>query len=117
MMSDPNEATERNQSEEPRGAAEPGADTEQADTEQAGTDRLEGRYTEVDGQAPRERTVAGAYTRTDGATEDESVVGDYTSTEEHPETHDASERRGRYVRTNDAKPHPGPHKVQHDDAV
>lgn len=99
-MSDPNEATERNQFEEPS-----------ADTEQADTDRLEGSYTEVDGEAPHERTVAGEYTRTEGAIEDESVEGSYTSTEEHPDTHDASERHGEYIRTNDAKPHPGPHKV------
>lgn len=105
-MSEPYEATDRNESEEPQEATAPGADAEQADT-----DRLEGRYTEVDGQAPHERTVAGAYTRTDGAADDESVVGDYTSTEEHPETHDAAERHGKFVRSSDAKPHPGPHKV------
>jgi hypothetical protein len=99
-MSDPNEATERNQFEEPS-----------ADTEQADTDRLEGSYTEVDGEAPHERTVAGEYTRTEGAIEDESVEGDYTSTEEHPDVHDASERHGDYIRSSDAKPHPGPHKV------
>lgn len=99
-MSDPNEATERNQFEEPS-----------ADTEQADTDRLEGSYTEVDGEAPRERTMAGDYTRTEGAVEDESVEGSYTSTEEHPDLHAASEPQGEYTRTNDAKPHPGPHKV------
>ena len=75
------------------------------------TDRLEGRYTEVNGQAPRERTVAGGYTRRDGIIEDEEFVGDYTSTDEHPETHDASARRGKFVRTEPPKPHPGPHKV------
>lgn len=99
-MSDPNEATERNQFEEPS-----------ADTEQADTDRLEGSYTGVEGEAPRERTVAGDYTRTEDATVDESVVGDYVSTEEHPETHAASEPRGEYTRMSDAKPHPGPHKA------
>jgi len=75
------------------------------------TDRLEGSYTEVDGEAPHERTVAGSYVRQDGAVDDESVVGDYTSTDEHPETHDASERHGKFVRTEHAKPHPGPHKA------
>lgn len=99
-MSDPNEATERNPFEEPT-----------PETEQANTDRLEGSYTEVDGEAPTERTVAGEYTRTEGAIEDESVEGGYTSTEADPDLHDASERHGDYVRTNDAKPHPGPHKV------
>lgn len=75
-MSDPNEATERNQFEEPS-----------ADTEQADTDRLE------------------------GSSEDASVEGDSTATEEHPETHAASEPQGQYTRMSDAKPHPGPHKA------
>jgi hypothetical protein len=75
------------------------------------TDRLEGSYTEVNGQAPHERTVAGAYTRRDGVADDESVVGDYTSTDEHPDSHDASERHGKFVRTEPPKPHPGPHRV------
>jgi hypothetical protein len=97
MMSESNEPTERNRPEEPN---------------EADTDRLEGSYTEVDGQAPHERTVAGAYTRTDGrADDDESIVGDYTSTEKHPDTHDASERHGKFIRTDEPKPHPGPHKV------
>lgn len=101
-MTDPIERRESNESEE------------QVDP----TDRLEGSYTEVDGEAPHERTVAGAYTRQDGVVDDESFVGDYTSTDEHPETHDASERHGKFVRTEPAdphpthaKPHPGPHKV------
>lgn len=101
MMSEPNEATERNQSEKPDES------TETVDP----TDRLEGSYTEVDGEAPRVRTVAGEYTRTDGVADDESAVGDYTSTEEHPKTHDPSERHGKFVRSADAKPHPGPHHV------
>jgi hypothetical protein len=74
-------------------------------------DLVEGSYTEVDGEAPHERTVAGAYTRTNGAPDDESVVGDYVSTEEHPKTHDPAERHGKYVRTERPTPHPGPHKV------
>lgn len=99
-MSEPNEATERNQPDEPVETAE----------QAAATDRLEGSYTEVDGEAPHERTVAGEYTRTEGAPDEEPVVGDYTSTAEHPETHDASERHGKFIGV-DAKPHPGPHKV------
>jgi hypothetical protein len=98
MMSEPNEATERNQPDEPVETAE------QADS----TDRLEGSYTEVDGEAPHERTVAGEYTRTEGVPDEESVVDDYTSTAEHPETHDASEQHGKFFHT-DAKPHPGLH--------
>lgn len=75
------------------------------------SDRVEGSYTEADSEAPSERTVAGAYTREEGEVDDESVVGDYTSTEEHPESHAASERHGKYVRTERPKPHPGPHKA------
>ncbi len=79
--------------------------------EPAEQDRLEGSYTEVDGEAPHERTVAGVYTREEGEPDDETTVGDYTSTEEHPDEHDASERHGKFIRGADAKPHPGPHKV------
>jgi SpoVK/Ycf46/Vps4 family AAA+-type ATPase len=92
MMSEPIEPVEPN---------EPAADP---------TDNLEGSYAEIDGE-PHERTVAGAYTRTDGVEDDESTVGDYTSTDEHPDLHDASERHGKFVRTEPAKPHPGPHKA------
>ena len=98
MMSEPNETTERNQPEEPVEAAE----------QASSKDRLEGSYTEVDGEAPHERTVAGEYTRTEGVSDEESVVDDYTSTAEHPETHEPSERHGEFIRT-DAKPHPGLH--------
>lgn len=75
------------------------------------TDRVEGSYTEVDGEQPRERTVEGDYVRTDGVSVDESSEGDYTSTERNPDTHDPSEPHGDYVRTEPPKPHPGPHKV------
>ncbi|MFD4422994.1 hypothetical protein ACFWN7_16035 [Agromyces sp. NPDC058484] len=92
---------------EPIEPREPDESAEQVDP----TDRLEGSYTEVDGEAPHERTVAGAYVRQDGVADDESAVGDYTSTEEHPHTHDPSERHGKFVRTEPPKPHPGPHKV------
>ncbi|MGR0321131.1 hypothetical protein [Agromyces sp. ZXT2-3] len=76
-------------------------------------DDVEGTYTEVDGEAPQPRGVEGEYTRRDDVADDESVVGGYTSTEEHPETHDASEEHGDYARSEKAhpKPHPGPHRV------
>ncbi len=74
-------------------------------------DDVEGEYTDVEGEAPRKRTVEGEYTRSDGVVEDESVVGDYTSTAEHPETHPASEEHGDYTREDERpKPHPGMHK-------
>ena len=76
------------------------------------TDRLEGQYTEVDGQAAHERTVAGEYTRTDGHPDEERTVGDYTSTDRHPETHDPSERHGKFVRSQPPKPHPGSHHAE-----
>ena len=75
------------------------------------SDRLEGSYTEVDGEAPHIRGIHGEYTRTEGAPDDEDVVGDYVSTEEHPHTHDPSERPGKYVRSEPPKPHPGMHHV------
>ncbi|WP_353813376.1 hypothetical protein [Agromyces sp. SYSU T00266] len=74
-------------------------------------DDVEGTYTEVEGEAPRKRTVEGEYTRRNGVDEDESVVGDYTSTAEHPEVHPASEEHGEYTREEPPKPHPGKHKV------
>ncbi|MDR5700279.1 hypothetical protein [Agromyces aerolatus] len=83
------------------------ADTTPADEEREPTpsaasnedeDRLEGGYTEVDGEAPHVRGVPGAYTRTDGATDDESSVGDYVSSAAHPTSHDPSERRGKFAR-------------------
>lgn len=85
----------------------------QPDDATESTDRLEGSYTEVDGEAPHVRGVAGAYTRTDGEADDESVVGDYVSTEEHPVTHDPSERHGKFVRADhgEPKPHPGLHRA------
>jgi hypothetical protein len=84
--------------------AEPGQQT-------SDSDRVEGTYTEVDGEAPQPRGVAGAYTRTDGVDDDESTVGDYVSTEEHPHTHDPSERHGKFVNTEPPKPHPGMHHI------
>jgi hypothetical protein len=76
-------------------------------------DDVEGEYTEVAGEAPHKRTVEGEYTRTNGVDEDESVVGEYTSTDEHPEVHEASEEHGDYTRSEDdrPKPHPGPHRT------
>ncbi len=73
------------------------------------TDDLEGSYTEVDGDGPHERTVAGAYIRTDGADDDETSVSDYTSSEGHPDSHEPAERHGKFVRTEPPKPHPGLH--------
>jgi hypothetical protein len=76
-------------------------------TPETETDRLEGSYTERDGEAPEVREVPGQYVRTDGGVDDESVVGDYIATEEYPSTIDPSERRGKYIRTEPPKPHPG----------
>jgi len=88
----------------------PNEPAENADATES-RDRLVGRYTEVDGEGPEVRGVAGEYTRTDGVADDESVEGDYTSTEEHPDAVDPSERHGKYVRTEPPKPHPGKHDV------
>ena len=99
--------SESNKAEEP--TVESGKSTRPAQANDAddARDRLVGRYTEVDGEAPFERGVAGDYTRSDRADDDESVVGDYVSTEEHPHVHDASERPGKYSRADhgeDRKP-------------
>ena len=93
------------------GTTEPSTTDEPDQPAESSTDRLEGSYTEVDGEAPHERTVAGEYTRTDGADDEEPVEGDYTSTEQHPDDHDASERHGKFIRTEPPKPHPGPHHI------
>ncbi|MGO4301764.1 hypothetical protein [Leifsonia sp. RAF41] len=45
-------------------------------------DNLEGSYTEVDGEAPHERTVHGQYTETEGVGPEEAVEGTYTDVEE-----------------------------------
>jgi len=81
------------------------------DAAETSTDRLVGRYTEVDGEGPEVRGVAGDYVRADGAMVDESSEGDYTSTSEHPDAVDPSERHGKYIRTEPPKPHPGKHEV------
>ena len=57
------------------------------------------------------RGVAGDYVRGEGAEVDESIEGDYTSTAEHPDAVDPSERHGKYIRTEPPKPHPGKHEV------
>lgn len=90
--------SESNQAEEPTVESGKSARPNQPNDAGEPRDRLVGRYTEVDGEAPFVRGVAGDYTRTDGADDDESVIGDYVSTEEHPHVHDASERPGKYVR-------------------
>ena len=97
MMSEADDTTQPSTAGEPDAAAE------------SATDRLEGSYTEVDGEAPKERTVAGEYTRTDGAADEEPVEGDYTSTQRHPDTHDASEPHGEFTESEPPKPHPGMH--------
>ena len=85
---------------------EPSKSTPETETD---TDRLVGRYTEVEGEGPEVREVPGQYIRTDGVVDDESVVGEYVATEESPSTVDPSERRGKYIRTEPPKPHPGEH--------
>lgn len=113
MMSESNRPAEPREPDEPNltaGAVDP-------------TDDLEGSYTDVDGEGPKVRTVAGDYTRTDGVADDadddiaddiadgihdESVVGEYTSTDEHPETHHPVEPEGDYVSDERPKPHPHP---------
>lgn len=100
--------SESTQPDQPEDEATP---TEQASTDDA-SDRLVGRYTEVDGEAPLVRGVAGEYTRRDGEPEDETAVGDYVSTEGHPHTHDPSERPGKYTRADHGEPH---HHKHHDE--
>jgi hypothetical protein len=99
--------SESNRPAEPRATEESGTPAAEVDA----TDDLEGSYTEVDGEGPHERTVAGAYVRTDGADDDESAVSDYTSTAEHPDRHDPAERHGKFVRAEVPKPHPGLHHI------
>jgi hypothetical protein len=72
-------------------------------------DELVGRYTEVEGDGPLVRGRAGEYTHTDRQAAHESVVGDYVSTQEHPHTHDPSERQGKYTRADHGEPHPHKH--------
>lgn len=67
------------------------------------TDDLEGRYTEAGNEEPGIRGVAGDYERTSGFEHDATVVGDYTETAEHPTTHEATERRGKYWRAEGPK--------------
>lgn len=90
--------SESNQAEEPTVESGKSARPAQANDTDDARDHLVGRYTEVDGEAPSVRGVAGDYTRSDGTDDEESVVGDYVSTEEHPHVHDASERPGKYSR-------------------
>jgi len=99
--------SESNRPAEPQSSDETGVPAAAADPR----DDLEGSYTEVDGEGPHERTVAGEYTRTDGAPDDESSEGDYTSTEAHPDAHDAAERHGKFVGSEPPKPHPGMHHI------
>ncbi|WP_156138593.1 hypothetical protein [Microbacterium mangrovi] len=70
-------------------------------------DHLVGKYTEVDGEGPEVRRVAGEYTRTERTTDEEAGVGDYVSTEENPQLHDPSERPGKYTRADHGEHHDG----------
>ena len=99
--------SESNRPADPQSADEPETPAGPVDA----TDDLEGSYTEVDGEGPHVRTVAGEYTRSDDeeVDVDDSIVGDYTSTEENPEAHDAAERHGKFVGSEPPKPHPGLH--------
>ncbi|MFD1572752.1 hypothetical protein ACFSEO_01345 [Agromyces cerinus subsp. nitratus] len=99
--------SESNRPAEPQSSEEPNTPAGTVDA----TDDLEGSYTEVDGEGPHERTVSGAYVRTEGADDDESSVGDYTSTDEHPDGHAPEERHGKFVGAEPPKPHPGLHHI------
>jgi hypothetical protein len=101
--------SEPNQPDGPEDEPTPPEQTTSADE---AADRLVGRYTEVDGDGPLVRGVAGEYTRKDGTADDETEVGDYTSTQKDPHTHDASERPGKYTRADHGEPH---HHKHHDE--
>lgn len=63
-------------------------------------DRLEGRYTEVDGEEVPERTVHGQYTRVEGDPgPDPEVEGGYTDRNGKNPSHLTEERQGKYTRT------------------
>lgn len=68
-------------------------------------DDLVGRYTEVDGEGPDVRTVAGEYTRTQNSVDEDETVGDYVSSEKNPHTHDPAERPGKYTRADHGHQH------------
>ena len=108
MMSESHDADAKDETDRPDQVDQPHRHSEP----ETATDRLEGQYTEVAGQAAHERTVAGEYTRTDDRPDEEPTVGDYTSTDRHPETHDPTERHGKFWRTEPPKPHPGPHHAE-----
>ncbi|WP_374008971.1 hypothetical protein [Leifsonia sp. LS-T14] len=59
-------------------------------------ENLEGSYTEVDGEAPHERTVHGQYTETDGVGPEEVVEGSYTDVEEPVDAPDGEYTEGDY---------------------
>lgn len=70
--------------------------TNESEREPVDRDDLEGSYTEVDGEAPTERTVHGQYTEEEGVGPDAAVKGSYTDTDETAEV-PAEEEQGDYT--------------------
>lgn len=101
MMSD---SEKRDESDAGRNPSEKPSEAETVDD-----DRHVGRYTEVDGEEPLVRDVPGEYTRSDGVDHEGPGIGDYVSTQEHPHTHDPSDRPGKYARADHGKPHEHKH--------
>ena len=59
---------------------------------------VEGRYTEVDGQAPEAVAVHGDYTAEEGHPASDSVIaGEYTDVESDPDAHDRDGIEGQYT--------------------
>ena len=59
---------------------------------------VEGRYTEVDGQAPEVVPVHGDYTAKEGHLATDSVIeGEYTDVESDPDAHDRDGIEGQYT--------------------
>ncbi|MDR6972236.1 hypothetical protein [Leifsonia shinshuensis] len=59
-------------------------------------DNLEGSYTEVDGEAPHERTVHGQYTETDGVGPEDVTEGTYTDADEPVDAPEGEYTEGDY---------------------
>jgi hypothetical protein len=62
-------------------------------------ENLEGSYTEVDGEAPHERTVHGQYTETEGVGPEAATEGSYTGVDEPAEA-----AEGEYTESDYDKP-------------
>ena len=63
---------------------------------------VEGRYTEVDGQAPEAVRVHGDYTAEEGhPAADSDIQGEYTDVESDPHAHDRDGIEGQYTDTNE----------------